>query len=128
MTIPIALLIFSVIFRAIAQTERFRQPRQSWLYKTFLLDFNTPIPILDAKHFWKGAKEVTLFLGAYLFPTTEWHWLILILFLYWQLFNLFFHVVFVYRFYWEYPFLRLTYNGWINFGITIIVITLIIIL
>lgn len=126
MTISIILFIFSAIFRAMAQTQRFRQPYQSWLYKTNLLTFKTFVPILDAKHFWKGAKEITLIIGAYLLPTLEW-WLIpVIIFVLWQIFNLFFHIVFVYADYWEFPFFRLTRNGWINATITLIILTILI--
>lgn len=104
--ISICSLIISGAFLALDQLIYFGITDQSWLpeeWFTWALDwkFLNLKKILNARHFYRGMAVNLLAVGFLMFP---WIWIIglLAIWLYWQNFNFFFHII------WRQP----RYHGW----------------
>jgi len=92
LTISLLLFFLSAIFRAVDQLICWRQPETTIFPDWF---FSPGWWVIDVYHIAAGAKIWTMALAFYLFPLTlsitGW---ILAWFIYYQIFNLFFHVIF----------------------------------
>lgn len=96
------ILIFSAIVRSLDQLTIFSYT-QSWLPEKF---FTWKVyKIFDAVHTYMGIKLVSFGLG-FLFYNWDYWTIPLTIYLYYQVFNLFFHVVWRYPEFWEIPFFR----------------------
>lgn len=102
MVISIILIIISAIARSLDQLIRFGYSR-SWLPEKI---FNWEIAEkLDAVHFYMGIKLISFGLGFYFYSWDLWT-IPLTIYIYYQIFNLFFHIIWLYPEFWEFPFFR----------------------
>jgi len=107
-----ALLISSAIFRALNQFQRWRNEFISWLPEwVFSWDLNFWIvTTLDAEHVYMGGELVLFGIALYMLgrmifvdvPLPRWLFITAIIFIYYQVFNLFYHFIFRYPEYWGY--------------------------
>ncbi len=104
MKLYIFLLVLSVMARAIDHIKLWRQTYQSWL-PWWVFGWKTKISVLDANHFYMGLYLISFGLGMYVSPYSWW-WKPVEIYLYFQVFNLFFHVILKKRVYWRLPFFR----------------------
>jgi hypothetical protein len=109
---------FSAIFRALDQLMRWEQEGQSWLPMWVFTWDSGLFAILDAPHVYMGLKLVLFGLGAFvLYPIIKYYddnlkpeslkWIVLaiLVLVYYQVFNLFYHIVFRYPEFWRWPIL-----------------------
>jgi hypothetical protein len=106
MTLSIFLLIISALFRGLDQIIFWDQQKLSWLpEKVFFWDLEF-VAIADSFHFYMGMKLICFGLGFYFLPFYPWYIVGGIIFVYYQVFNLFFHIIFKKREYWRWPFFK----------------------
>jgi hypothetical protein len=100
---PYILLIISAAFRALVQIIVFNQAHQSWLPEiVFTWDLREGT-VFDAYHIYQGIWEVLAMVGFYLLGGLDW-WIIAgVILIYWQCFNLFFHIIFRLPQFWRWP-------------------------
>lgn len=95
----------SACSRALDQMIIFQINHTSWLPQR-VFTWKTRWKAVDAIHFYQGITMVGFGLGMYFCTWSLWPWLPIVVYGYYQVFNLFFHVVFRETWYWEFPFFR----------------------
>lgn len=100
----IGLLILSAIIRAVDHIALWVQCYQSWLPR-WVFHWDMKIRVCDSEHFYMGGYLITFGLGMFISPYSWW-WKPVEIYLYFQVFNLFFHVILKRWKYWRLPFFR----------------------
>lgn len=100
--VTIVLLTISAFFRSLDQLAIFGHGK-SWL-PDFVFTWKI-VRTLDARHTYMGIKLITFGLGFYFYPWDAWT-IPFIIYAYYQFFNLFFHNIWRFPEFWEFPFFR----------------------
>jgi hypothetical protein len=92
------------MFGALVQLIHFGQwEEQSWLPGwVFTWDLRI-LSTLDAYHVYQGLWLVLFGAGFYVLGFTWWVWIAVVVVGYWQVYNLFYHIIFRRREYWRWP-------------------------
>jgi hypothetical protein len=107
MEISIILFCVSAVFRALDQIIHWEQWGVSWLPAWVFFWNCRYLSTLDSFHTYMGVKLISFGLAFYALPPLPW-WIVGgIILAYYQVFNLFFHIVFKKPKYWRWPILKL---------------------
>jgi hypothetical protein len=91
--LSLTFIFFSAVFRSLDQIMRWNQEKVTWLpdivWTWKICEFKT----FDAVHFYMGLKITLLAIGVHILPTQVWYVYLILWFGYYQVFNLFFHVI-----------------------------------
>jgi hypothetical protein len=91
--LPFILLIVSAIFRSLDQIMRWKQQDQTWLPEWIWTWHIGDFKALDAEHVYMGLKLTLACIGMHILNFQPWWAYPLIWFGYYQIFNLFFHII-----------------------------------
>lgn len=114
----LTLFISSAFFAAIDQIIRLERISHSWL-PSFFWYWVVSRPTIDAWHTYQGLKIVLFGLFFYFFQMNilwfafinfEWFWLSIVIYIWYQIRNLFLHVVLLKPKYWQFPFFRFLFS------------------
>lgn len=95
----------SAISRALDQLIWLNQQSTSWL-PAKVFNWRLWFKTWDALHVYQGITLMGFGLGTYFYSWAAWPWMPLVIYGYYQVFNLFFHVLFRQQWYWQWPFFR----------------------
>ncbi len=101
-------LILSAMLRGLDHVDYWKID-QTWL-PTQILNWTTRFQVVDSWHVYKGGTLLFFGLGMFFSPFPLYCKLIEF-YLYFECFNLFFHVVYLYPKFWEFPFIRIITRG-----------------
>lgn len=105
----VALLFVSAVFRALEQIMRWNRELQSWLPEwVFSWDFKF-LSTFDAVHVYMGITLIAFGVAFIFVPGNSriplWLGVAIVIWLYYQVFNLFYHVIFIWPDFWRWPIL-----------------------
>lgn len=100
---PYLFLVLSAIFGALKQYIIYYNYKTSWLPEWVFLWESNLLSTLDASHVYQGAWLMLFGLAFYLLDGMWWVWIVVLMVGYWQVYNLFYHVIFRRRAFWRWP-------------------------